>query len=104
LKETLGQHTTAVKGAILLFTIAIALLGLSNLISQKDFDGKTDGAVWIFSRGMLLAEEVPGGSPAAKAGITEGDQLKSINFQPVLFPQDVGKILHEEGNSGKPLQ
>ena len=104
MKETLEQHTTAVKGAILLFTIAIALLGLSNLISQKDFEGKTDGAVWIFSRGMLIAEEVPGGSPAAKSGITEGDQLRSINFQPVLFPQDVGKILHEEGNSGKPLQ
>ena len=102
--DTLKQHRTAVKGAILLFTIAIAALGLSNLIAQKDYEGKTDGIEWVFSRGMLIAAEVPDGSPGARAGITEGDQLRSINFRPALLPQDVGKILHEESISGKPLQ
>lgn len=98
------QHRTAVKGAILLFTIAIAALGLSNLIAQKDYEGKTDGIEWVFSRGMLIAAEVPTGSSGARAGIAEGDQLRSINFRPSLLPQDVGKILHEESISGKPLQ
>lgn len=104
MNETLRQHTTIVKAAILLFTIVIAMLGLANVAAQKNYEGKTDGINWIFSRGMLIAQEVPGGSVGARAGLQEGDQLRAINFRPVRFPQDVGKILHEEGLSGKPLQ
>jgi two-component system NtrC family sensor kinase len=104
LNETLRQHTALVKTTLVLFTIAIAILGVSNLVAQKNYDGKSDGIDWVFSRGGLIAEEVPSGSPGARAGIAEGDQLRSINFRTVLLPQDVGKIIQEESVSGKPIQ
>jgi len=104
LSHPLTQHTKGVKLLVLLFTLAIAALGVANFVSQWTTEVKTDGVRWVFSSGALVADDVAVGSAGDEAGIRRGDVLRNINFQPVLFPQDVGKILRELSQQTKPLQ
>jgi len=104
LNDPLAQHRKSVKVLVLLFTLAIAALGVANLVSQWNNDVKTDGVRWVFSSGALVADDVVIGSAGDLAGVRRGDVLRNINFQPVLFPQDVAKILNESSQQAKPFQ
>lgn len=102
--ENLGEHRRLVKGAILAFTIAMVVLGVLNFHEQWTSNIKTDGIHWMYLRGNLVADGVGAGSAGELSGIQKGDVLRSINFKPVLFPQDVGKILRDSAIPGKPFQ
>ena len=104
MNDPLTQHRKSVKVLVLLFTLAIAALGVANLVSQWNNDVKTDGVRWVFSSGALVADDVVIGSAGDLAGVRRGDVLRNINFQPVLFPQDVAKILNESSQQAKPFQ
>ena len=104
LVPVLEQHRKSVKFFILLFTLIMAALATANVISQWHSNIKTDGVRWVFSGGRLIADEVTDGSAGARAGISPGDVLRSINFRPVLLSQDVGKIINETQTVSRPLQ
>ena len=92
------------KAGILALTLAVVVLGILNFHEQWTSDIRTDGVRWIYAKGSLVADSVAHASAGEASGIESGDVLKSINFQPVLFPQDVGKILRDDGIPGKPFQ
>lgn len=99
-----SQHRTSVKVVVSILTLLFVGLGVLNFIAQWNSDVRTDGVRWIFSSGALIADDVPLESAGAVAGIEAGDRLRSINFRSVLLPQDVGRVIQANGESGRPLQ
>src|SRR5262249_54767490 len=98
------SHGRATKSFVVVFTAVFVILAAFNFARQWKSDNRTDGVHWIFSQGNVLADEVPDDSAAFKAGIRQGDILRSINFRPVTIPQDVGRIIRDSLSTGKPLQ
>jgi two-component system, NtrC family, sensor kinase len=82
----------------------MAVLAAVNVISQWHSSIKTDGVRWVYSKGQLVADQISDSSPAALSGLKAGDVLRSINFTPVVLPQDVGKILNESQTAARPFQ
>ncbi|HSP07766.1 MAG TPA: histidine kinase N-terminal 7TM domain-containing protein, partial [Acidobacteriota bacterium] len=104
MNDNLGQHRKAVKAGILALTLAMVVLGVLNFHEQWTSDIRTDGVRWTYSKGNLVADSVSRGSAGETSQIEPGDILRSINFKPVLFPQDVGKILRDDAIAGRPFQ
>ena len=104
MNENLSEHRRAVKAGILAFTIVMIVLGILNFQEQWTSDVKSDGVHWVYFRGALVADSVGVGSAGEASGLEKGDILRNINFKPVLFPQDVGKILRDNEIPGKPFQ
>ena len=103
MNEASEQYRKSFKFAVIVFTIFMAGLGLSNFLSQLKSNIKTDGVHWVYSNNGLVADQIPVASAGDQAGIEEGDLLRSINFQTVRFPQDVGRIIRDQGQTGKPM-
>ena len=104
LSTVFEQHRRSVKLFVLCFTILMAGLAVANVVAQWNSSIKTDGARWVYSKGQLIADEVLDASPAARSGLRAGDALRSIDFRPVLLPQDVGKILNDQARGSRPYQ
>jgi two-component system, NtrC family, sensor kinase len=104
LGTSLEQHRSSVKALIVFFTLVMATLAVLNVRSQANSHLMTDGVRWVFSGGHLVADEVLPDSSGSRAGIVSGDALRSIDFRPVLLPQDVGKIINESRDGARPLQ
>lgn len=67
--------------AVLLAVLTLAAMGLAigNLVQEWGFAVPTDGVLWTEADGGLRAQMVPPDSPAARAGIRQGDVLTAIN-------------------------
>lgn len=67
--------------AVLLAVLTAAAIGLSiaNLVQESGYAVPTDGVAWTEVPGGLRANNIPADSPAARAGVHEGDVLTAIN-------------------------
>jgi len=67
-------------------TVAACILAGFNFSAESGFQLPTDGATWIETQAgdipALEARQVPTDSPAARAGIHEGDVLVTVNNHP----------------------
>ena len=83
-----------------LLTIALGALAWINLDQQRKFHPPHDGATWQDSAAGVVARHVEPGGPAARAGIQEGDLLRSINSTPLRRATRVTRLLYQVGNWG----
>jgi two-component system, NtrC family, sensor kinase len=74
-QELKFQLSTAI---LTILTLAAGVSAVINLEEQYKFHLPEDGAVWVDRSEGVKALYVPADSPAAKAGIHQGDFLKSI--------------------------
>ena len=98
------QHRKSVKAIVLFFTLVMAAMAAANVVAQWNSSIKSDGVRWVHSKGQLVADEILDSSPGARSGLKPGDVLRSIDFRPVLLPQDVGKILNDPAHKTRPFQ
>ena len=82
------------------FALVAALLGLAvaNVHERWTFVEMDDGVLWSESAGSIVAEVVAPGSPAARAGIEQGDVLVAIDGASIEAPQQVVDLLHRARN------
>jgi serine protease Do len=50
------------------------------------------------TKGVVVTEVDPG-SPAASAGLQEGDVIQEVNHRPVTSSDDLSRALHKSGES-----
>ena len=78
----------------LLVVAALLCLGIMNLSIRATWSEMEDGVLWTSSGTELSAKEVASGSPAARAGVRQGDLLLAIDHKPVASPEEVVTALH----------
>jgi PAS domain S-box-containing protein len=90
--------------AFRLTTLSLALLslvlvgfGLLNYQQRSQYQAPDDGVSWIETPQGVTAWIVERGGPADRAGIHEGDQLKSINGQPITTQAEAGEQIYRLG-------
>ncbi|HLH17462.1 MAG TPA: ATP-binding protein [Bryobacteraceae bacterium] len=89
-QELKFQLSTAI---LTILTIAAAVSACVNLDAKLHFKPPEDGVIWVDRAPGVQALHVPAGSPGAKAGIHEGDLLKSIEGVPIHKAIDVVQVL-----------
>jgi PAS domain S-box-containing protein len=73
--------------------VALAALGVSNLVLKASFTLMDDGAFWRqTAQGLVAARLAPGG-PAERAGIREGDVLIAVGAEEALSPSRLESLL-----------
>jgi regulator of sigma E protease len=78
--------------AYVLFVL-LALAGMPKLIDgQFSVPSDTKTVRQVANQGVVLVAEVPGGTPAANAGIKSGDEIVSINGESINNPGRVGEL------------
>lgn len=75
-------QTRVLAVALAVVTLAACVLAGINLHSEWSFETPTDGVMWREANGALLADRVPSGSPAERAGVRRGDLLVAVNDRP----------------------
>lgn len=87
--------------AFILFTV-VALIGMPQLVDNQ-FIISSDSKVIqeVQNKDVVLVGEIVAGGPAEKAGIKVGEEIISINGQPVDEPSTLPSI--SEANAGKPV-
>jgi two-component system NtrC family sensor kinase len=93
-QELKFQLSTAI---LTIVTLAAAVSAILNLEEQYRFRLPEDGVVWADRGGGVLALRVPADSPAAKAGIHQGDFLKSIGGLEIHHAIEVMQVLANVG-------
>ena len=83
-----------------LLTITLGVLAWINLDQQRKFHLPGDVATWQDSEAGVVARHVEPGGPAARAGIREGDLLRSINGSPISRATRVTRLLYQVGSWG----
>jgi two-component system, NtrC family, sensor kinase len=78
-----GRTALPIGVALVLFT-----LGLANIVLRATSVEVEDGVLWV-ERSGVVAAEVAAGTPAARAGLQQGDVLLAIDGRPVEFRSDV---------------
>jgi PAS domain S-box-containing protein len=53
-----------------------------------------DGVLWASAGTDVVARAVANDSPAARAGVREGDLLEAIDGRPITSPDDVVRVMH----------
>ncbi|HLV96532.1 MAG TPA: ATP-binding protein [Candidatus Acidoferrales bacterium] len=91
LRMRLGAVTLA------LLTFAAIVFAILNFQQSSRVVLPDDGVNWIETPQGVVARHVASGSPAANAGIEQGDVLESIHGQPVRSGADVARILWRVG-------
>ncbi len=81
-----------------LLTIALGVLAWINFDQQKKFRPPDDGVTWEDRAGGVVAGQVQSDGPAARAGVQEGDLLRSINGTPVPKSTRVARLLYQVGS------
>jgi two-component system NtrC family sensor kinase len=84
-------------GALFLFTVAAIILSWINFQKSREFQVPYDGARWIERNGGLFADRVEPDGPAAKQGITRGDQLVAVNGHEVKNTAGLMRQLYSAG-------
>jgi two-component system, NtrC family, sensor kinase len=87
----LGAVTLAV------LTFAAIVFAILNFQQSSRVQLPEDGVSWIETPQGVWARHVAPGSPAARAGIEQGDILESLHGQPVHNGADVARILWRVG-------
>ncbi|MDZ7640208.1 MAG: PDZ domain-containing protein [Bryobacterales bacterium] len=77
---------------LLVLTVAVVVAAVFNFRQQAQVRLPEDGVFWSERDGKVVALMVQPDSPAARAGVHEGDFLLRINRQPVNMAQDVARI------------
>lgn len=77
---------------LLVLTVAVVVAAVFNFRQQAQVRLPEDGVFWSERDGKVIALMVQPESPAARAGVHEGDFLLRINRQPVSLAQDVAQI------------
>ncbi len=72
-------QTRVLAVALAVVTLAACILAAINLHNETNFETPTDGVMWRETQGGLLADRVPVGSPAERAGVRRGDLLTAVN-------------------------
>lgn len=89
MSESRHQLTRAL---LLVLTVAAVMAAIVNFRQQAAVRLPEDGVFWSEREGKVIALMVEPDSPAARAGVHEGDFLLRINRQPVNRAQDVAEI------------
>jgi two-component system, NtrC family, sensor kinase len=97
-QELRFQLSTAL---LTVLTIASAIAAVVNYEQNHKFRLPDDGVVWADRAGAVTAVRVVTDGPADRAGIREGDVLRSIQSQSVLRADDVPRTLAAIGAWGK---
>jgi hypothetical protein len=73
--------------------LALAALGVYNIVLKASFRLMDDGAFWTASRQGLVATRVAPGGPAERAGVRPGDVLLGVDGEEVLSPERMEGVL-----------
>jgi signal transduction histidine kinase len=83
-----------------LFALAVVavllVLGLANIAMRAQWHQVEDGVLWQARAEGVTAVEVAADSPAAEAGLRQGDILLAVNGSPVERPSDI--VGRQRGN------
>ena len=93
-QELKFQLSTAI---LVLATVGAGVFAVINLEQQFRFRLPEDGAIWVDRNSGVLALYVPDGSPAARAGIRQGDWLKQVNGVRIDKAIEVPQVLLNVG-------
>jgi len=83
--------------SLALFSVVLVGFGVLNYQQRSQYQIPDDGVSWIESPQGVTAWIVVRGGPADRAGIREGDQLKSINGQPITMPSEAVQQVYRLG-------
>jgi PAS domain S-box-containing protein len=85
--------------AVLLFLLTVGAVVFAgfNFQSERRVTAPDDGVEWVEHDGRLIADQVEGNGPGAKAGIKPGDQLVSVNGQEVKNTAGLERQLYRTG-------
>ncbi len=78
---------------VLLAGLALASLGVYNLVLKATWTSMDDGVFWKQARQGLVAARLAPGGPAARAGVHEGDVLLAVNGEEALSPRRLESAL-----------
>src|SRR5271155_3062987 len=91
LRIRLGAVTLA------LLTLAAMIFAALNYQQRTRFAPPDDGVTWMDTAQGVEAYHVVADSPAAKAGIDQGDIIQSIRDVPIQRATDVTRVLWQAG-------
>jgi two-component system, NtrC family, sensor kinase len=92
---SLKTRLTAVSLALL--TLAAVIFAALNFHQRERFTLPDDGVSWMDSAQGVRAWHVEPDSPAAQAGLREGDILKAIGATPIARATEVTRLLYRAG-------
>jgi two-component system, NtrC family, sensor kinase len=95
MKQTLRVSLGAV--VLALATLAAMVFAWLNFVQRTEFESPDDGVVWLDSSRGVEAQQVAPNSPAARAGIHQGDELWAVNGVAITRQVDVTKRLWRAG-------
>src|SRR5579863_5995752 len=72
-------RTRLVAAVLAFLTVAAVVFGVLNYRQRSQFVMPDDGVTWLDSSSGVQAWRVESNSPAARAGIHQGDTVQSIN-------------------------
>jgi two-component system NtrC family sensor kinase len=79
--------------AVVLFGLALAGLGVYNIVIKATWSLMDDGVFWKQGPQGVVAGRVAAGGPAARAGVQVGDVLLAVDAEEILSPGQVEAIL-----------
>jgi PAS domain S-box-containing protein len=79
--------------AVVLLGLALAGLGVYNIVSKATWSLMDDGVFWKQGPQGVVAGRVAAGGPAARAGVQVGDVLLAVDVEEILSPGQVEAIL-----------
>ena len=93
------QNLRVSLGAVVLAlaTLAAMIFAWLNFVQRTEFESPDDGVAWLDTNHGVQAWRVALNSPAARAGVREGDLLLAINGAPVSSQVQVTKRLWRAG-------
>ncbi len=95
MKQTLRVSLGAV--VLALATLAAMIFAWLNFVQRTEFETPDDGVAWLDTNHGVQAWRVASNSPAARAGVHEGDLLLAINGVSVARQVSVSKRLWRAG-------
>ena len=84
--------------ATAVLSVILVLIGIMNFRDRALWTMPTDGVFWSENRGALVATEIDPNSPASIAGIRTGEQLNSLNHQPIAEIGQYSDLIYELGS------
>ncbi len=95
MKQSLRVSLGAV--VLALATLAAMVFAWLNFVQRTQFESPDDGVVWLDTTQGVQAQQVAPSSPAARAGVHEGDYLLAINGNSITRQVQVTKRLWHAG-------